>query len=288
MKILVTGSNGLLGYDIVRQLLQLGHDVISCGRKEMDIEVFDECSKVIEQHLPEIIIHCAAYTAVDNAESHIDQAYQINTVGTMNIAICAKKIKAILVYISTDYVFDGEKQEPYHEFDKPNPVSIYGKTKRAGELIVENLTKSFFIVRTSWVYGLHGNNFVNTMLRLGQEQTNLKVVNDQTGSPTFTCDLAEFISKLIETNNFGIYHASNTGSCTWYQFALAIFEEAYQLGIEIKPYVQPCATTDFLRPALRPKNSRLEHLAILKNGFNEFRPWREALVDFLRQWKQAN
>lgn len=284
MKALVTGAAGQLGSDVVTILRNNGHDVLECDRNEMDITDLDQCQQVIGHYKPDVIIHCAAYTAVDVAETDIDGAYAVNVVGTRNITVTAESNGAKLIYISTDYVFDGTGTEPYQEYDNTNPQSIYGKSKRAGEVLVQSLSSQYFIVRTSWLYGVQGNNFVKTMLRLGQEKTSLKVVNDQKGSPTYSVDLANFLFELMQTEKYGIYHASNSDSCTWYEFTQAIFEEARQLGINIIAEPAPCSTDEFPRPAHRPANSVMEHLSIRTNGFQDLRPWREGLKEFLRHW----
>lgn len=284
MKTLVTGAAGQLGSDVVTILRNKGHDVHECDRNEMDITDMDQCQQVIDNYEPDVIIHCAAYTAVDAAETDIDGAYAVNVVGTRNITLAAESNGAKLIYISTDYVFDGTDAEPYQEYDNTNPQSIYGKSKRAGEVLVQSLSSQYFIVRTSWLYGVQGNNFVKTMLRLGQERTSLKVVNDQRGSPTYSVDLANFLFELMQTEKYGIYHASNSGLCTWYEFTQAIFEEAHQLGINIIAQAEPCSTDEFPRPAQRPANSVMEHLSIRTNGFQDLRPWREGLKDFLVHW----
>lgn len=284
MKALVTGATGQLGSDVVTILRSNGHDVLACDRNELDITDLAQCQQVIGQYQPDVVIHCAAYTAVDAAETDIDGAYKVNAVGTRNIAVAAESNGSKVIYISTDYVFDGTSAEPYHEYDNSNPQSIYGKSKRAGEVLVQSLSSRYFIVRTSWVYGVHGNNFVKTMLHLGQEKSSLKVVDDQIGSPTYTVDLANFLLELMATEKYGVYHASNSGACTWYEFTQAIFEEARQLGINIIAQPEPCLTDEFLRPAHRPANSVMEHLAIRSNGFQDLRPWREGLKDFLERW----
>lgn len=281
MKALVTGAAGQLGTDVVTVLRNNGHDVLACNRNEMDITDLAQCQQVIGQYQPDVAIHCAAYTAVDAAENDIDGAYKVNAVGTRNITVAAESVGSKLIYISTDYVFDGTSVEPYQEYDNTNPQSIYGKSKRAGEALVQSLSSRYFIVRTSWVYGVHGNNFVKTMLRLGKENPSLKVVNDQKGSPTYTVDLASFLLELMITNKYGVYHASNSGACTWYEFTQAIFEEARQLEINIIAQPEPCSTAEFPRPAHRPANSVMEHLSIRTNGFKDLRPWREGLKDFL-------
>lgn len=287
MKVLVTGSAGQLGQDVVLMLQQQGHEVLGCDRLEMDITDLDECVKVIGDFGPEVVIHCAAHTAVDAAESDIDAAYLINATGTRNVALAAEKAGAKLVYISTDYVFDGLGTQPYHEYDNTDPQSIYGKSKRAGEILAQSLSSKYFIVRTSWVYGKYGNNFVKTMLKLGQEKPLLQVVNDQKGSPTYTVDLTRFILELIQTEKYGVYHASNSGACTWYEFTGAIFAEAEDiLGLSFTAKLEPCGTEQFPRPAPRPRNSVMEHLSIRTNGFEDIRHWRDGLRDFLLELKE--
>ncbi|MCL6457976.1 MAG: dTDP-4-dehydrorhamnose reductase [Gorillibacterium sp.] len=282
MKVLVTGSAGQLGQDIVLLLQREGHEVLGCDRLEMDITDLDQCIEVIGGFRPDAVIHCAAHTAVDVAESDIVAAYLINATGSRNVAVASEKAGAKLVYISTDYVFNGLGTQPYHEYDNTDPQSIYGKSKRAGEILVQSLSSKYFIVRTSWVYGKYGHNFVKTMLKLGQEKPLLQVVDDQHGSPTYTVDLARFLLELIQTEKYGVYHASNSGSCTWYEFASAIFAEAKDiLGLSFTAKLEPCDTKQFPRPAPRPRNSALEHLSIYTNGFQDIRHWREALRDFL-------
>lgn len=286
MKVLVTGSAGQLGQDLVLLLQQQGHEVLGCDRQEMDITDLDQCTEVISGFSPDAVIHCAAHTAVDIAETDVDAAYLINATGSRNVALAAEKSGAKLVYISTDYVFDGMGTQPYHEYDNTDPQSIYGKSKRAGEILVQSLSSKFFLVRTSWVYGKYGNNFVKTMLKLGQEKPLLQVVDDQQGSPTYTVDLARFLLELIQTEKYGIYHASNSESCTWYEFTQAIFAEAEDiLGLKFTAKLEPCATEQFPRPAPRPRNSVMEHLSIRTNGFEDIRPWRAGLRDFLLELK---
>lgn len=283
MKVLVTGAAGQLGQDVVKLLHEGGYEVLASDRQEMDITNPDQCVEVIGQFAPDAVIHCAAHTAVDAAETDVDAAYLLNAVGTRNVALAAEKAGAKIVYISTDYVFNGRGEQPYHEYDNTDPQTIYGKSKRAGEALVQTLSSKYFIVRTSWVYGKYGNNFVKTMLKLGQEKPLLQVVDDQKGCPTYTVDLARFLLELIQTEKYGIYHASNTESCTWYEFTQAIFEEAEQLlGLKFTAKLEPCTTEQFVRPAPRPHNSVLEHLSIRTNGFQDIRPWREGLRAFLK------
>jgi len=275
LKVLVIGSNGQLGRDVVL-LFKNHYEVIGLGREELDITQLEQCKHQISKICPDVIIHCAAFTAVDLAESDEDQAYRVNANGTRNLAVASEIVGAKLCYISTDYVFDGTATTPYKEYDNTNPTGVYGKSKRAGEILVQSLCSRYFIVRTSWVYGLHGSNFVKTMLNLANERDQLSVVNDQIGSPTFTEDLAAFLLELINTENYGIYHASNSGDCSWYDFARAIFE-IKSVPIEVKP----CSTEEFPRPAPRPKYSVLDHQSIRNNGFSDLRNWKEALEDFL-------
>ncbi|CAG7647694.1 dTDP-4-dehydrorhamnose reductase [Paenibacillus solanacearum] len=242
----------------------------------MDITDINQCKQQINNYQPDAIIHCAAYTAVDQAESDEDQVYLVNAYGTRNLAVAAEQQGSKLCYISTDYVFDGQASQPYKEYDNTNPTGVYGKSKRAGEILVQSLASRYFIVRTSWVYGLHGNNFVKTMLKLAKDRDHLKVVNDQIGSPTFTEDLAAFLLRLVATEKYGIYHASNSGKCSWFDFAKAIFEES-----DLQIAVDPCTTEEFPRPAPRPNFSVMDHMSIRTNGFEDLRPWREALRDFL-------
>ncbi|MFP7412682.1 dTDP-4-dehydrorhamnose reductase [Priestia filamentosa] len=275
-KILITGANGQLGKELVELLSTKDFDVYGCSRDDMDITNSEQVQEVINRINPEVILHCAAHTKVDVAESEPEEAYSINAYGTRNVAVAAENIGAKFVYVSTDYVFDGSGIEPYLEFSPTSPLGVYGKSKLAGEEFVKHLHSKFFIVRTSWVYGKYGNNFVKTMLKLGAEKDELSVVADQIGSPTYTVDLAQAILEMIETEKYGVYHFSNSGSCSWYEFAQAIFEEA---GIVVK--VNPCTTADFPRPAQRPAYSVFSHMSLRLNGFKKPRAWRDGLVHYL-------
>lgn len=285
MKVLVTGAEGQLGKDVVKVFEQVGHKLLPTDRNILDITNQEMCLKVVQRFQPDVVIHCAAYTAVDQAENDVDTAYAVNATGTRNMVLAAEQIKAKFCYISTDYVFDGTADTSYQECDNTNPQSIYGKSKHAGEQLVQCLSSSFFVVRTSWVYGQHGQNFVKTMLRLGEEKPILQVVNDQKGSPTYTVDLAAFLLELVGTQKFGIYHASNSGACTWYEFAQAIFAEAADIrGKLYSVKVEPCSTEEFPLPAPRPGNSIMDHLSIRTNGLQDLRPWREGLKAFLKDY----
>jgi dTDP-4-dehydrorhamnose reductase len=276
MKVIVTGAQGQLGTDMVHLLADQEFEVYGFGREELDITNFDQVKQVITEVRPDVVIHAAAYTKVDLAESEQKKVFFINANGTRNVAVASEAVGAKLVYISTDYVFDGKAKEPYNEYAPTNPLSVYGKSKLAGEQFVRKLLSKFFIVRTSWVYGKHGNNFVKTILRLAKERDELIVVHDQVGCPTYTLDLANCISELIQTEKYGVYHVSNSGHCSWYEFAKAILDET---GIKVK--VNPCTTKEFPRPAPRPAYSVFGHRALRLNGFSEMPHWRESLKSFL-------
>lgn len=276
LKIMITGANGQLGRELSEWTTETA-EIIGFGRHELDITSLPACRNLFALHQPDVVIHCAAYTAVDKAESEPDEAFRVNAAATRNVAIAAREVGAKLCYISTDYVFDGTGTTPYNEYDQTNPLTVYGKSKFAGEQLVQTLHDRYYIVRTSWVFGKNGNNFVKTMLKLAVDRDQLKVVADQIGSPTYTYDLAEFLLELVHTDYYGIYHASNSGTCSWYDFAQAIFEES---GSKI--ILEPCTTAEFPRPAPRPAYSVMDHSAMRSNGFNVLRPWREALNHYLK------
>jgi len=275
MKVLVTGSNGQLGYDVVRRLELVGIEHLGTDRSIMDLTKEVQVKKVIKDYNPDVVIHCAAYTSVDKAEDERELCYAVNVLGTRYVVEACKDIDAKIVYISTDYVFDGEGDRPFEITDKPNPINFYGQTKYEGELEVQKLLDKYFIVRISWVFGGHGNNFVRTMLRLGEERDEISVVADQIGSPTFTYDLAELLVEMIKTGKYGIYHVTNEGYCSWYEFACEIFKQA---GIDIK--VNLIKTKDYPTKAKRPKNSRL-----YKNSSTKLRNWKDALSHYLKLLK---
>lgn len=276
-KVLITGANGQLGKELVELFTEKGFEVYGLGRDKMDITNEAQVQEVISTVKPNIVLHSAAHTQVDLAESEPDQAFRINAYGTRNVAVAAEAVGAKLVYVSTDYVFDGTTDEPYNEFSPTSPLGVYGKSKLAGEQFVRDLHSNFFIVRTSWVYGTHGANFVKTMLKLGQERKELSVVADQIGCPTYTLDLAHAILELVDTQKYGVYHISNSGSCSWYEFAKEIFKVS-----DMEVQVNPCTTADFPRPAARPANSVFEHMSIKLNKLTPIRHWREALSSFLK------
>jgi len=276
IRIVVTGAGGQLGQEL-QHLRYEDVEIVGLDRALMDITDERNCMDTIERLRPNAIIHAAAYTAVDRAESDPDNAWLVNVEGTRNVARAAEAIGASFCYVSTDYVFNGKGIRPYSEQDPTDPQSVYGKTKLEGERLAAQLCSRTFIVRTSWVYGRYGNNFVHTMLQLANQRDELSVVNDQTGSPTYTYDLARFLLELVQTDKFGTYHATNGGQCTWYEFAKAIFEEA---GIE-HVNVQPCTTEQFPRPASRPRYSVLGNQVLRQAGFQPLRHWRDALHEYI-------
>lgn len=278
IKVLVTGSDGQLGHDVVGRLQELGIEVIGASRNEFDITDKEQTKEAISRINPDVIVHCAAYTAVDKAEDEKEMCYAVNVDGTRNIAEAAQAIDAKMAYISTDYVFDGTGVEPHSEDEKTNPINYYGYTKEQGEKIVRERLEKHFIIRTSWVYGKNGNNFVKTMLKLAESKNEINVVNDQIGAPTYTRDLAVLITDLIQTTEYGIYHGVNEGYCSWYDFAKAIFEKA-----EVNIKVNPISSTEYPTKAKRPMNSRLSTVNLNKAGLNRLPKWEDALQRFINE-----
>ena len=276
MKVLVTGVKGQLGYDVVNELEMRGIEAIGVDIQEMDITDADSVDKVIVQASPDAVIHCAAYTAVDAAEENEDICRRVNAEGTQNIANVCKKLDIKMIYISTDYVFGGQGTRPWEPDDERDPQSVYGQTKYEGELAVQNTLDKYFIVRIAWVFGVNGKNFVKTMLNLAKTHDTLKVVNDQFGSPTYTYDLAKLLVDMVQTEKYGIYHATNEGICTWYEFACEIFKEA---GVDVK--VLPVTSEEFGAKAVRPYNSRMSKEKLVANGFEKLPTWQDALRRYL-------
>lgn len=274
MKILITGAYGMLGSDL-REVLK-NHELISAGSKDLDIADKDKVMDFISEKSPEMVINAAAYTAVDDCETNYDEAYAVNALGPKNLAIACSKIDVPLVHISTDYVFDGNKRTPLIENDKLGPQSAYGKTKLEGEKFIQENTDKFFILRTAWLYGLHGANFVQTMLSLAESHDEITVVDDQIGSPTYSLDLAVSIANLLNSDKYGIYHLTNEGECSWYEFSKRIFELS---NVDVK--VVPVSTEEFPRPAPRPRYSVLSNQKWIKAGFPPMRKYEEALSDYL-------
>ncbi|WP_182199792.1 dTDP-4-dehydrorhamnose reductase [Paraliobacillus salinarum] len=276
MKVLVTGANGQLGYDVLKRLEYEGIEYLGADRELLDITNEEHVKRIIGDYYPDVVIHCAAYTWVDRAEDEKDLCYSVNVLGTKYVAEACKNINAKMVYISTDYVFDGVGETPFGITHKPNPINYYGETKYKGELEVLNILKNYFIVRISWVFGNHGNNFVKTMLKLAKERDEISVVVDQFGSPTYTYDLAESLVEMIQSDKFGIYHVTNEGFCNWYEFACEIFKQA---GLDI--IVNPIKTEEYPTKAKRPKNSRLNKTQNIGSEITHLRSWQEALKNMI-------
>ncbi|MDL2292411.1 dTDP-4-dehydrorhamnose reductase [Acholeplasma sp. OttesenSCG-928-E16] len=277
MKVLVTGAKGMLGSDIVSDLKELRIDHLGIDKEDGDITDCKKVLKIVNKYLPDVIIHCAAYTAVDQAEDDIKLCRNVNVNATKNLLEAAKKINAKFLFISTDYVFDGKKDAPYEIFDNRNPLSIYGKSKMDAENLVMEYQKSF-IIRTSWVFGKNGKNFIKTMIALQKENKNISVVDDQVGSPTFTKDLSKAIIKMIDSNKFGIYHVTNEGYISWFDFAKMIFSE---LGVEA--LIKPISSDEFPAKASRPMNSKLSKKSLYENGFHKLPDIRDALKRYLKE-----
>ena len=307
MKILVTGACGQLGYDVMNEALSRGHacigtDIVEKEKRSffqkdslasqgeyvtLDITDTTAVAKAIEELQPDIVVHCAAWTAVDLAEDeeNYSKVFNINEKGTENIALACKKTKSKLIYISTDYVFDGNGSQAWSVTDACDPINIYGKSKRAGELAVINNLEQYFIVRISWVFGCNGKNFVKTMLSLGEKYDSLRVVNDQIGSPTYTYDLAKLLIDMTETDRYGVYHATNEGDfISWYDFACKIFELS-----KMNVNLIPVTTEEYgVTKAKRPYNSRMDKTALLQNGFKLLPSWEDALERYLELIKNNN
>ena len=277
MKIIITGAQGQLGQELVKQLdKKYEYDVIKTDRDTLDITNIENVNTFILEQNPDVVINCAAHTAVDLCETDMENAYKINAIGPRNLAIACEKAGAKLVQVSTDYVFDGNGVRPYREDDITCPNSVYGTSKLMGENLVREFCSKYFIVRTAWLYG-EGNNFVRTMLKLSETNSELNVVNDQIGSPTSTVDLAKAIIDLIHTEHYGIYHGTCEGECSWYDFAKKIFEIK---NIDIK--VNPVTSDEFKRPAPRPKYSVLDNFMLKLVGLNSFREWEDSLEEYLK------
>lgn len=278
MKLLVTGYGGQLGYDVVEEGRRRGLWVVGTTSNDLNITDENSISDYIYKMKPEAIIHCAAYTAVDKAEDDKKNCFDVNVNGTRYLATIAKEIGAKFVYISTDYVFDGKGEVPFNESSPPSPIGYYGETKYQGEQIVQSLLDKWFIVRISWVFGVNGKNFVKTMLRLAETRSELTVVGDQYGSPTYTVDIARLLIDLVQSDKYGIYHASNEGVCSWAEFASEIFKQANK-----DTQVISITSEQFPTRAIRPKNSRMSKQKLLDEGFNSLPPWQDAVRRFLNE-----
>lgn len=302
-KILVTGVNGQLGYDVVHELDKRGYEAIGVDREVMNLTNSEEIRRVLNDISPDGVIHCAAYTAVDAAEDNIELCERVNALAVKDIAKCAKYLDIPMIYISTDYVFNGMKginqnnvdevaytiednnicKECYLEYtedDKVNPINVYGRTKYEGERYVRDILDKHYIVRISWVFGENGNNFIDTMLRLSKDRDELNVIDDQVGSPTYTKDLAPLLVDMLESDRYGTYHATNDGYCSWYEFAKEIFDVA---GVDIK--VNPITTDMYPTKAKRPFNSKMSKEKLKNNNFRTLRSWKSAVKDYIENIK---
>lgn len=281
MKILVTGVNGQLGYDVVKLLNLRGTENKGVDMADFDITDKDATREYIKKYNPDAVVHCAAYTAVDKAEDDAELCRRVNVTGSENIALACKEIGAKMLYVSTDYVYGGEGDIPFEPTDAVNPQSVYGQTKLDGENAVMKNVEKHFIVRTSWVFGINGNNFVKTMLRLGSEREMLTVVDDQIGSPTYTPDLARLICDLIVTDKYGVYHGTNENYCSWAEFAAEIMRLGGKSCV-----IKPIPSSEYPAKAKRPLNSRLSKKCLDDAGIERLPSWQNALERFLKEMKE--
>lgn len=279
--ILITGILGQLGYDLAKELTKRGVEYIAPSLEELELTTEAGAKNFILEKKPDMVIHCAAYTAVDKAESEAELALTVNGFGTRWVAEACREVGAKMIYISTDYVFGGDGHIPYEVHDEKKPVNVYGQSKLLGEDAVSMILERYFIVRTSWVFGINGHNFIKTMLRLAETKNKISVVNDQVGSPTYTVDLAKLLADMAATEKYGVYHASNEGFCSWAEFAREIFEQA---GIDIE--VDGIPTIEYPTPARRPFNSRLSKKSLDEAGFNRLPTWQDAVKRYLVELKQ--
>ena len=278
MKVFITGATGQLGHDCIIEMKGRGYDVLGVSTK--DFSIVDEAAtrQAILDYAPDVILHAAAYTAVDRAEDEPEKCLAVNVKGTENIARAAREIGAKLIYISTDYVFPGMGTAPFEVDAVTGPLNVYGKSKLAGEEAVRLFMKAYFIVRISWVFGISGNNFIRTMMKLSNTHDKLSIVDDQVGSPTYTRDLAVLLADMAETNRYGIYHATNEGFCSWYDLAAETFR---QRGLSVK--VEPVSSAEYPTKAVRPHNSRLSKASLDRAGFHRLPPWPDAVRRYLAE-----
>lgn len=287
MRVIVTGAKGQLGDDVVRELCRRNHEAYGSDIEDMDITSKEDVSQGLKLVMPHAVIHCAAWTAVDAAEEmeNRDQVKKVNAVGTKNLAEACKEIGAKMLYVSTDYVFQGVGDRPWEPEDDREPINIYGQSKYEGEVAVEQLLEKYYIVRIAWVFGRNGKNFVKTMLRLGKKTNEISVVNDQIGTPTYTKDLARLLVDMIETDAYGHYHATNEGGyISWYEFAVQIMQEASRLDPQYETVnVKPVSSAEYPSKAKRPYNSRLDKKKLVECGFTPLPDWRDALKRYIRE-----
>jgi len=278
MKVLVTGAGGMLAEDLTSCLSERGYEIVALPRNELDITDLGAIRAAVNNFEPELMINCAAYTKVDKAEKEETRALMVNGFGVQNLCLLCQERDIPLVHFSTDYVFDGTKESPYTIYDEPNPISAYGRSKLLGEKYILWLLSKFYLIRTSWLFGLYGKNFIETMLELGQREKQISVVNDQRGCPTWTYHLAQAVVDLIETERYGIYHITNSEPTTWFEFAREIFRLS---GRDIE--VLPVTSDQFPRPARRPQNSVLDPFPLTEVLGREMPSWREALKEYLQR-----
>lgn len=285
MKILVIGANGMLGNDLMKRgRASARHEVVPATHSDLEITDSNSTQGFIDHVRPKLVILSAAYTRVDDCETNQRHAMAVNGEGARNVAEACRKAKARLFYISSDYVFDGKKKKPFTEDDPTSPINVYGESKLKGEQAIQELLEDYLIIRTSWLYGVHGDNFVDTMLRLAEAKSKLKVVDDQIGSPTYTMDLAEALIELAGNDVKGILNVTNTGHCSWYEFALKIFEMRGVRGVT----VSPVSTAEFNAPAVRPANSVLSSERYRKITGSTLRHWHEGLAAFLEERRKLH
>ncbi|MBQ3009412.1 MAG: dTDP-4-dehydrorhamnose reductase [Oscillospiraceae bacterium] len=292
MKILITGAAGMLGTQVVTDLQRgytelgkipqnfIGAELVTVDVAELDITDKAACEKFIEDCRPDVVINCAAYTNVDGCETHQEDAFKVNAIGARNLAIACENTGAKLVHVSTDYVFKGDEPTPRREYDITNPISVYGKTKIAGEEFVRQQCRKSFIVRTAWLYGYNGKNFVKTMVRLCNERGGASVVNDQHGNPTNAADLSHHLLKIADSEEYGTYHCTGNGECTWFEFASEIARLAGFEGA-----MKPCTSDEFPTPTKRPAYSSLDNMMLRVTVGDEMRHWKDALAAYFENQK---
>lgn len=278
MRVLVTGVKGQLGHDVMNELAKRGYEGIGVDVEEMDITDAAAVERVMREAHADKVVHCAAWTAVDAAEDQVDLCRKVNALGTENIAKMCRELDLPMIYLSTDYVFDGEGTRPWEPDDERHPLNVYGQTKYEGEIAVEKYLEKYFIVRIAWVFGVNGKNFIKTMLKLSETHDTLTVVDDQVGSPTYTYDLARLLVDVLETEKYGRYHATNEGLCSWYEFAQEIFRQA---GKNVT--VLPVSSEEYPAKAKRPHNSRMNKDKLEEMGFERLPSWQDALSRYLKE-----
>lgn len=276
MRVLVTGAGGMLGR-AVREVLSPAHEVVPLGHAALDVADLEATRAALDRWTPGVVVHAGAWTDVDGCEQDPDRAWRVNALGSRNVAVAAEAAGAACCYLSTDYVFDGERGDPYTEFDPPGPLSCYGRAKLAGERYVQTLTSRHWIVRSSWLFGPGGKNFVRTILARARAGERLRVVDDQVGSPTYTHDLARAIARLVSGPWYGVWHVTNSGACSWYDFAATVLEHA---GLTAVP-LEPVSSEALGQPARRPRNSVLRNYCWELEGWPPRRHWADALREYL-------